>query len=843
MEALAYRSSVTWTDILMAVGLRHTRDSRFHIINGATQEQAEIISAATGITTEAIHAMTFAHYDHTALRTAWRRKTRVFPWGPMRGSRYCPQCLIDTAGRWQLKWRLQWSFACLTHHCLLADVCPDCGRLPRRRPAPGFYRPTPGLCFGAPPSHDIRAARCGGNLEATRVPYLGRRHPILNAQRVIDATIESGTATFGRYRRDPQPAVHVLADVRHIASHLLATEKRATLDRTVGLERLGVFCHPKHAVVAAGPRSTHSAKAWAFSSSTAVAAIGITAAVRSLGASGSRPITATRGYACVAARPERERFALGRPVLPSDELRHRGARPAITDTGARASRIEDLARRIPTILWPAWSLRFAVPGSRPGLMRPALSALLLLVDSPLRMVEATALLNSPLHWYAVVRALALLAGRDDWPDIRRSLGHLADYLADSPIPVDYARRRHLDYTALLPDNTWAHICYTTGVSKAGPAQARLVRRFLYERLSGMPVDAAKAARLDNFRLYTLANLPIGLTANLAEALKTYCRDFLFDNGIDDEPPFWSPPTDVLAGLRLPGPDPQLVDITRMHRLLQKGKRTATDLKNELGTTMDVVRYLSEAHPAPALPTAMQEQRHGSIGFHRNARAMLPPADLERLYVEEGKSLQAIATLAGLSSTTVGRLAREYGIPRHAPCRPSRRMEDRDWLYARYVTDKQTLPEIAAQCGASATTVARWMTIRDVPLRSRGEPSHRASVAALDATRTSSRILRPAITQVGGWKRLQRFAAAAHYPTMTIAARDLDAKNLSIQVARIEAELGLTLIVRAQRGRSMRLTHDGRRVIAAIRRLQKRNLSSDESRGGEATYEAPPSGCA
>ncbi|MGX5825816.1 TniQ family protein, partial [Salmonella enterica] len=70
-----------------------------------------------------------------------------WPWGNGRRSRYCPDCLAESGGRWQLHWRLGCVFACTEHRCLLADTCPYCGTFqrPRRRPS-GVLVPSPGRC-------------------------------------------------------------------------------------------------------------------------------------------------------------------------------------------------------------------------------------------------------------------------------------------------------------------------------------------------------------------------------------------------------------------------------------------------------------------------------------------------------------------------------------------------------------------------------------------------------------------------------------------------------------------------------------------------------------------------
>ncbi|MFD3805974.1 TniQ family protein [Streptomyces sp. NPDC058619] len=45
-------------------------------------------------------------------------------------SRYCPACLAQSRGRWQLRWRLGWTFACPRHLLLLLERCPVCGKHP-----------------------------------------------------------------------------------------------------------------------------------------------------------------------------------------------------------------------------------------------------------------------------------------------------------------------------------------------------------------------------------------------------------------------------------------------------------------------------------------------------------------------------------------------------------------------------------------------------------------------------------------------------------------------------------------------------------------------------------------
>jgi DNA-binding transcriptional LysR family regulator len=72
--------------------------------------------------------------------------------------------------------------------------------------------------------------------------------------------------------------------------------------------------------------------------------------------------------------------------------------------------------------------------------------------------------------------------------------------------------------------------------------------------------------------------------------------------------------------------------------------------------------------------------------------------------------------------------------------------------------------------------------------------------------------------VGGWERLQRFADAAPYRTLQIAAQGLGLNQFALvdQINRIERDFGDKLLIRAKSGRPMRLTPFGLQVVAAVR---------------------------
>jgi len=102
-----------------------------------------------------------------------------FPWSRFRFSRFCPECLQDNGGRWQLFWRSGWAFACVEHCCLLVDECLACGHRLRGHVGHAELVPDGQRCFHP-------AARATGRAHRTlrrrpdRCPPLcgwGQGHP------------------------------------------------------------------------------------------------------------------------------------------------------------------------------------------------------------------------------------------------------------------------------------------------------------------------------------------------------------------------------------------------------------------------------------------------------------------------------------------------------------------------------------------------------------------------------------------------------------------------------------------------------------------------------------------
>ena len=153
LETCAQRMDALLGEVLIAAGLlgdpqisrRQELPPNYTIY--LTDAEASRLSRASGVAVAQLHAMTLRAYDGQAIRfdPDKRAVARATLWGKGEGSRYCPQCLDQRGGRWLLRWRLSWVFACTRHRILLADRCPGCGQETRlhrpRRAAFSLSRP------------------------------------------------------------------------------------------------------------------------------------------------------------------------------------------------------------------------------------------------------------------------------------------------------------------------------------------------------------------------------------------------------------------------------------------------------------------------------------------------------------------------------------------------------------------------------------------------------------------------------------------------------------------------------------------------------------------------------
>jgi hypothetical protein len=839
LHAAAARMGVSWGDFLSAVGLA---PSRFGldtwVVQPLPQEMASI-AAATDIDPGCVAAMTLAHYAGRVLQinTATRRVTGTALWrGP--GSPYCPQCLAEKGGRWLLRWRTGWSFVCVEHRCLLAHTCPACGRRVGTRSLLKDAVPVLGCCANPPAGAVTRTRqRCNADLRTAVVHVLPECHPALIAQRIVDDLIDATGGPFGVYRLSPQSSLGVLGDLRAVALQVLTycsgDDLAARLPADlVQLYRAGTDLHDGESPRRAGSSRRRPADA-------AAVAIGVTAAVASLDhediatagealrwlvtrirdqSPALQPRLVGRSRVPVTTVLEAVRLAALAPILnPTAQLRYRTATPMPALASSRQSRINRLIKHTPTMFWPEWSLRLTIPGVTPSRLRPALAIATLLVGTRITLSQAATRIASRGDTSALSHVLGVMSRHDDWSAIGAAVTVLSDYLADADIPIDYQRRRQVNYSTLLPDAEWVRICRDTATPGRFAARARIARGYLFERVSALPVTAAPFGADRELRR-KISAFPRHLTPELAAALDDHCSEWLAAHDIRDEPVVWQPPlAAILGSLPLPGDDPHALDIPALHRMIRDDHCRLGVAAQRLNTSWEAARYLLTVRPAPALPliTTDRGRRYGTS--YRIAKAVLTPERFRDLYETRGVTAASLCAQIGVDHKTLTQLARDYAIPIRGPSRGNDILIDRDWLYEQYFHQRRDIRELARERGISRDTMSKWLQIHHIPKRPKlGRPPDLAVVARAPA------VLRPALMGNGGWERLCRFAIASDYSSLRAAAEhlEIDPSMLVVQINRIERDLGETLLTRAQRGHSMQLTVEGTRVLAAITTFQR-----------------------
>ncbi|MFF2375100.1 TniQ family protein [Streptomyces xiamenensis] len=721
LEALSARLDTTQGETLHHLGFPARTQHR-----GAEQKQppdwtimlrdqeTNQLADSSGLPPETITQMTLARYFPHAIQLDLDRRhvDRRTLWGRGSGSRFCPDCLHENYGRWQLSWRLGWAFACTRHYRLLADCCPACERIPRHRPHSGRSVPRLGACGNAPILPGQPHTRgCGFELQHTPTLRLADDHPALSVQAQLQEIIATGQpASFGAYQHSPQPARQALMDIRAVAQHALAdlaAEHLAQLlpdDLTDAY--LATLAEPAgpHRRAQAGflaptePASRPGFMAPSRAVSTAVAA---TLALRILGSPDVR-----EGGVHLRAIHQARREHLVQPIIPSSieawgrslspvleaihlaaiapgfrpsaQLRHRTSAALPRRPTASTRTIQRRARSIPSAFWPAWTIRLISPAQADQHNTgPALATSLLVIDSPQTLQTAAERLGAVIDGHQASLVLRRLDDHPQWHQLMTVLNRLADHLDTHPAPIDYERRRSLDYTSLLPPERWQDICRQAGVRDPKGRLATVARHYLFQRISGLPTGAAPGGRRNrpvpntSVDRFTRVNTP-----ELKAVLDSEARAFLAGRHIHDEPLTWQPPGHLFEELDLPGPDLAHVDIPRLHHLVRRRRTPIQHAAAELGISDQAVRHLLDTHPAPPPtitptpgPTATPARRH-KPPLQVLASALTSRYGLQRLErfaaVASHRTLTEATLALGISGSTVimqiQRLEKDLGGP-------------------------------------------------------------------------------------------------------------------------------------------------------------------------------------
>ncbi|MFE7076315.1 TniQ family protein [Streptomyces sp. NPDC057620] len=148
------------------------------------------VRATTGLSIKQLRTMTLMHYVDGVLPSPPSSDPRTFDAWLNRlqlaypvSSRACPACLRENGGRWLLRWRLIWSFACVRHRAFLLSACRGCGKdLHQVLPDPG----NPVLCSQY--NWKYPGYACPRSIWRMRPPRLLDTH-LLECQRRLDELI------------------------------------------------------------------------------------------------------------------------------------------------------------------------------------------------------------------------------------------------------------------------------------------------------------------------------------------------------------------------------------------------------------------------------------------------------------------------------------------------------------------------------------------------------------------------------------------------------------------------------------------------------------------------------
>ncbi|MFJ6138833.1 LysR family transcriptional regulator [Kitasatospora sp. NPDC092286] len=383
------------------------------------------------------------------------------------------------------------------------------------------------------------------------------------------------------------------------------------------------------------------------------------------------------------------------------------------------------------------------------------------------------------------------------------------------MPIDYHRRRVLDYTGLLPEELWEQVSRRSGIHPGHNLRRKLARAVLFERISGMPADLAApdlAVSTPSERSMP-ASFITDLTPDLATSWSRRLRSS-YEHGIV-EPITWQPPLELLVGLKLPGDDPDAVETERLHELIRNPDSSTGRVARALGTSIETVRHVLTERPASSAPRAPSQARANG-DLRRKARSILPKAEFAGLYYDQQLSLLKIANKHNLSRRAVSDLAREYSIVTRRRGGPAPMPIDRAWLYEPYVTNRRTLDQIAEELGMSGSNLLYRAHNLDIPMRPGDGASHASTLAVQAKATAAPLILQKVMTGYGAPERLRRFAVMTSHRSMAGVAREIGARSSTLfaQLNRIEREIGGNLFHRPRR--PLVLTPLGERLLAAIR---------------------------
>lgn len=818
IEALAARHDAAWHDVLRSIGLALPRTGMPRWLVRLSADEMNRLSMATR-SCEPLDRMTLSQYDKHAFVIRQDDLQLKGPWVRRTGSRFCPKCL-RVSDQWQLRWRLSWAFVCCEHSCMLEDVCPRCGRVPRLTALRGTSVPAPRRCSHA------RAGQTGRDPQACAADLSQHSassestidESVVRAQRTIDDVLLTGYLPLGSIYDDQQVSpIGWLSDIRALANRILGHADLSALGRRLPPSLSESVVHDlrnDRTVVTQSRPATFVPRTARLAAAGVLLALDVLTA-ESVADAGTRlawvvdcdvagtgttsaTTAGTWGVATSRVLEQVQLSALSRRMKPSDHLRYRALSGSPRRPASSRTRKNARARRTPTYLWHEWTLPLTVHGVGYPQLAACSAAAIQLCGTRQTLDEAGKSIASPLGPPDLSRILQSWRESPKWVGISTALIRMADVLDNTEGAIDYRERRRTNYDALLPAVEWFRWVTPRYSHLATPLWAAAARELLHAYLTGA-MPSRTGSRLNR----AVSELPSLIPVDIRDALVEHATSLLEKSVSGSAETIARPTLSVFDGLDLPGASSDTIDPTVLHRHIANGM-TIAQAARVVGIPPGVASHILWIHPRqdpPTTPLAISVDQLDILHHHHN----LSIRTIARTYDVDRKTLRRLMSKGGVSVMSKGE-------------RAARRV-DPEWLRTRYIDDSATLSEIANELGISQSTVRRLARTHGLQLRPPGRSSW--AVSPTDQQRESSApaVLRPALVRPGGRDRLRAFEAAMTFATLTEAAQALGTPQpqLSTMIRRLENDLGDKLVRRANRGAPMSLTPFGETIVEAIRR--------------------------
>jgi len=143
------------------------------------------------------------------------------------------------------------------------------------------------------------------------------------------------------------------------------------------------------------------------------------------------------------------------------------------------------------------------------------------------------------------------------------------------------------------------------------------------------------------------------------------------------------------------------DESRLREKYCRERMTMAEIADEWGTTFDTVRYYKDKFDLS----------------RQSAKERMDAERVERLYWEDGLSLNGVGEVYDTGGVTVLKFMQEVGIPRRTPDQDKGdAWKDADTLRELYWDEGMTLEEVGNRLGCAKKTVSNWMQRLDVDRR-------------------------------------------------------------------------------------------------------------------------------